>query len=226
MNNKGNIIVTIVLLLLIGAIIYFSYANQVPTKNDVKNSISTAKNSISSGLTDKLTKNDEKTKDNLVPKQDFNSFVKFNAEINTKSFNINTNQLTIKGLVKGTCGDKKLELKNPTFYDFKGFLDLNKKTISGNAKKITIDDSILWLDCDLKLNNYKEIDINSMTGSFEENNVYFKIKTDNIDKEFKKAYVKIKDYYVKATITNNIILDGNARLINVIADGMDLKIQK
>jgi len=217
LNTRGNAFVTIVLIAAIILLIFFIYYS-TSTNDSLDNGLSNM------GLTGNKDNSSESVLANDLNNNKLNGYeIDNNIELNAtllgiKELLIKSDQnISFDGTVNVQCDQKSMSLINPIFEGFKGTIDFNAPSVSGEVKTIKVDDNILWVNCVVVAKDFKGAQIEEYFGLIEKNKIAGEIRTKDVTKELENAFVKIDDYLGTLNISQNkLVLDGIASNVQII----------
>ncbi len=215
LNQKGDILLYIIftiILIIIGAIIYYVYLNYDFNSNKDENT------SVLNNLKSKLPSKN-------VSNVSYSNNYKFNAKINYFEYiKINNSNLFINGKPNISFNNSLFMLSEPTIYNFEG--NLSSENIVGFANYINGKDYNLNINSDITV-DYSDVEniiINDFYYDLERSNINGTIKIDTSgDINLNKAYLKIKGFKGKVIYDpeeNILEFDGNIGYIKVKNDGL------
>ena len=213
MNEKGNIIITIVLILIIGLIVYFAYYGT--TTSNISDNVGSYVEDLSNGSSKATDFNNPQ--DSFIP----DGNLELKATLNSlKSVKID-GDIKISGIVNATCDNRELVLENPTLTDFIGDISLELKTINGRLTNIVLGNNIIPMNCTFNAPDFEAIETENFKGNFEEVGV-----SGNIDVggnvELNNAYLRIFDFAGSLKISETIEIEGIASKSIIVQDGKSI----
>lgn len=214
MNCKGDFFIYLifsVVIILIGAIIFYVYQGQ-----DSFNLFNKNQDLNFSSL--------EKTSNKLPPtnstalKDNYKNTYDFKAEIQINDiFELKDNNIYIYGKPKIIIAEREFLLKDPYLINFEGTLS---NTIEGHVESILFEDSEIKIKSKISL-DYNDIDkliIEDLKINFENTNITGIVYLDTSNLNLDKAYLNFKGFIGTATINpkkNTIMFEGKIGYLKV-----------
>lgn len=230
LNQKGSFILYIsftIILLLIGAIIYYVYLENSTTHSRISsthfgtsptNTEKNTKKNVNNNLLEKLK---EKLPPSKIqtPKEKYENSYKISAKLYLNSaFDVKDKNIDIIGkptLIFGELGKREFIIKDPKLVDFSG--SFTNKEFTGTLTNIitNTDELEILSKLDSNYSDIKEIDIDNLDIDFEGANITGTINIQNKTYNLDKVYLNIKGFSGNAKITpdkNSAYLELNGSL--------------
>lgn len=228
MNQNGNIIVTIFLVILIALIIYFAYyptgfssSNESVQETNPTDTLSTISQKTYTSLRETGTKTTSKDRN-----------VKVTASIeNTTEITIANTSIELSDNALINCSGLDINIKNSNIEVNTGKVTLNDEGVefNGNVKSISSEDSSISYTGEKILNciaKSKSIDIDNYVASVEQMKVNGTINANNVEKKLDDAYLKIEDYNGTAKLRDKTLtIDGLATLVSIVQSSTRISIE-